>query len=70
MRISLPASELGLLAWAGSPASPVSSSSVVGLVNISAPMLSVAPFGMPVRIGLGTSPSAILTMRLSDGVLM
>src|SRR6478609_9757930 len=69
MRSSLPASEAGSAAWAGSPASPVSTTSVVGLVNNKAPVLSVAPFGMPVRICLGTSPSAIRMTRLSVGVL-
>src|SRR6478752_4624639 len=69
MRSSLPASEAGSAAWAGSPASPVSTTSVVGLVNNKAPVLSVAPFGMPDKIGLGTSPSAIRMTRLSSGVL-
>src|SRR6476619_4467693 len=69
MRSSLPASEAGSAAWAGSPASPVSTTSVVGVVNNKAPVLAVAPFGMPVRIGLGTSPSAMRMTRLSSGVL-
>ncbi len=70
MRSNLPASEAGSAAWAGLPASPVSTSSVVGLVKISAPQFPVAPFGMPVRIGLGMSPSAMRITRLSVGVLM
>jgi hypothetical protein len=51
------------------PASPVCTSSVVGLVKMSAPVLPVAPLGMPVRMGLGMSPSAMRMTRLSVGVL-
>ena len=40
---------------------------MVGLVKISAPVLPVAPLGMPVRIGLGMSPSAMRITRLSVG---
>ena len=69
MRSSLPASDAGSAACAGLPASPVSTINVVGLVKINAPVLPVAPLGMPVRIGLGTSPSAIRITRLSVGVL-
>ena len=70
MRSSLPASEAGSAAAAGLPASPVSTIRVVGLVKIKAPILPTGPFGMPVRIGLGTSPSAMRITRLSVGVLM
>ncbi len=42
----------------------------MGLVKISAPVLPVAPFGIPVRMSLGTSPSAMRMTRLSVGVLM
>ena len=69
MRRILPASEPGLAASAGLPASPVCTNSVVGLVKISAPVLPVAPFGIPVRIGLGMSSSAMRMTRLSVGVL-
>ena len=69
MRSTLPASEPGSAACAGLPASPVCTTSVVGLVKISEPMFPVAPFGMPVRIGLGMSPSAMRMTRLSVGVL-
>ena len=69
MRSTLPASEAGSAAAAGSPASPVCTTNVVGLVKINDPMFPVAPFGMPVRIGLGTSPSAMRITRLSVGVL-
>lgn len=70
MRSTLPANEAGSAACAGSPASPVCTTRVVGLVNTSAPALPVGPFGIPVRIGLGGSPSAMRTTRLSVGVLM
>ncbi len=70
MRSSLPASEPGIATPApGLPASPVCTTNVVGLVKISEPVLPVAPLGMPVRIGLGTSPSAMRITRLSVGVL-
>ena len=69
MRSTLPAGEPGSAANAGSPASPVSTTNVVGLVKIRAPMLPVAPFGMPVKIGFGMSPSAMRMTRLSVGVL-
>lgn len=69
MRSTLPASELGSAAIAGLPASPVSTTSVVGLVKINAPVLPVAPLGIPVRMSLGMSPSAIRMTRLSVGVL-
>ena len=70
IRMTLPARELGSAAIAGLPASPVRTTSVVGLVKISAPVLPVAPFGIPVRMSLGTSPSAMRMTRLSVGVLM
>ena len=44
--------------------------SVVGLVKISDPALPMAPLGIPVRMSLGTSPSAMRITRLSVGVLM
>jgi hypothetical protein len=69
IRSSLPANDAGSAACAGLPASPVSTSSVVLLVKISAPVFPVAPFGIPVRIGLGMSPSAMRMTRLSVGVL-
>ena len=55
---------------AGLPASPVITTSVVGLVKISAPVLPVAPLGIPVRMSFGISPSATRMTRLSVGVLM
>ena len=70
MRITLPANEFGSFASPGLPASPVCTTSVVGLVKISEPVLPIAPFGIPVNRSLGTSPSAIRTTRLSVGVLM
>jgi len=70
MRSTLPASDLGSAAIAGLPASPVITTSVVGLVKTKAPVLPVAPLGMPVRMSFGTSPSATRMTRLSEGVLM
>ena len=70
IRITLPANEFGSAASPGFPASPVCTTSVVGLVKISAPVLPVAPLGMPVRMSLGTSSSAMRITRLSLGVLM
>lgn len=70
MRRTLPASDLGSAADAGLPASPVITTSVVGLVKINAPVFPVAPLGMPVRMSLGMSPSATRITRLSVGVLM
>ena len=70
MRSTLPASDFGSAASAGLPASPVITTKVVGLVKISAPVLPVAPLGMPVRMSFGMSPSAIRMTRLSVGVLM
>ncbi|CNU75755.1 Uncharacterised protein [Mycobacterium tuberculosis] len=70
IRRTLPANDWGSAANAGSPASPVITTSVVGLVKISAPVLPAAPLGMPVRMSLGMSPSATRTTRLSVGVLM
>ena len=67
---TLPASEDGSSAAAGFPALPVATTSSVGDRKNIAPMFPVAPFGMPVRIGLGTSPGARRTMRLSAGVVM
>ena len=43
----------GSAASAGLPASPVSTTSVVGLVKINAPVLPVAPLGIPVRMSFG-----------------
>lgn len=70
MRNTLPAVEPGSAAAAGLPASPVNTTRVVGLVKISAPVLPVAPLGIPVRMSFGTSPSAMRITRLSVGVLM
>src|SRR4051794_39164996 len=70
IRISLPARDLGSAAMAGLAASPVRTTSVVGLVNFRAPALPVGPFGIPVRMGFGTSPSAMRMTRLSVGVLI
>ena len=70
MRSSLPAIDAGSAASAALPASPVCTISVVGLEKINEPRLPVVPLGMPVRIGLGMSPSAMRITRLSVGVLM
>ena len=70
MRITLPANDFGSAASAGLPASPVCTTSVVGLVKISEPVLPTAPLGMPVRMSFGVSPSATRITRLSVGVLM
>ena len=70
MRITLPAIDAGSLAIAGLPASPVMTASVVGLVNSSAPVLPLAPLGIPVKMSFGVSPSATRMTRLSVGVLM
>src|SRR6202453_3039435 len=69
-RITLPARDAGSLAIAGLPASPVITTSVVGLVKSSAPVFPLPPLGIPVRRSLGVSPSATRTTRLSVGVLM
>ena len=45
MRSTLPANEFGSAASAGLPASPVSTTSVVGLVKINAPVLPVGALG-------------------------
>ncbi|SKV90001.1 Uncharacterised protein [Mycobacteroides abscessus subsp. abscessus] len=70
MRMTLPAREFGSLAAPALPPVPVWTTSVVGLVNASDPALPVGPLGIPVRMSLGTSPSATRTTRLSVGVLM
>ena len=70
MRSTLPANDLGSAAIAGLPASPVSTTSVVGLVKINAPVFPMAPLGIPVKMSFGTSPSATRMTRLSVGVLM
>ena len=69
-RTTLPANDFGSAANAGLPASPVWTTSVVGLVKISEPLLPVAPLGIPVKMGLGMSPSATRITSLSLGVLM
>ena len=70
MRITLPANDFGSAASAGLPASPVCTTSVVGLVKISEPVLPTAPFGDAGQDVLGVSPSATRITRLSVGVLI
>ena len=68
--MTFPASDAGSLAIAGLPASPVSTTSVVGLVKSSAPVFPLAPLGIPVKMSFGISSSATRMTRLSVGVLM
>ena len=70
MRMIFPAKEFGSAASPGLPASPVCTTSVVGLVKSSDPVLPMAPLGIPVSRSLGASPSAMRMTRLSVVVLM
>ena len=53
----------------GRPAEPVATSNALRPSVASAPPLSRAPRGMPVRTGLGSSPGARRSTRLSSAVV-
>ena len=68
-RNTFPASDVGSAGSAGLPVSPVPTYRVRSEANASRPPLCVAPRGIPVKIGFGTSPDAIRMIRLSCGVV-
>ena len=68
MRSTFPASEPG--SALSSPVSPVATSSSPSASTPSAPALCCGPRGIPTNTGLGGSPAASFTTRLSVGVVM
>ena len=68
MRSTFPASEPG--SGVLMPVSPVATSSRPSGSTPSAPALCAAPRGIPTNTGLGGSPGASFTTRLSVGVVM